>query len=224
MTSLLQLLKNNTLEEELKKTESTNLLVGGDGFERDNINPLIKTLGIQNEPLSNDNNGDLDYNVLFVSCYTTSTTKKAMQNNASHTAPLCDKKGLAQSYLYGKNFGERFTELSFQIPQTKCKKIVNIYCTAMPDTMLTAKMIHLGIQESKKWKIGNNTIRRIAYLTKPNPKEKRLKNVKQFEITVEQSNSYAKKLNEIFKGGSIAESFGKNFRDDSNNQIYIILN
>ena len=113
MTSLLQLLKNDGLEKELKKTESTNLLVGGDSFERDNINPLIKTLGIQNEPLSNDNNGDLDYNVLFVSCYTTSTTKKAMQNNASHTAPLCDKKGLAQAYLYGKNFGERFTELRF---------------------------------------------------------------------------------------------------------------
>ena len=108
----------------------------------------------------------------------------------------------------------------------------------MPDTMLTAKMIHLGIQESKKWKIGNNTIRRIAYLTKPNPEEvtkvkgTRLKNAKQFEITVEQSNSYAKKLNEIFKGGSIAESFGKNFckpvpepssepsPDDSNNKIY----
>ena len=227
MPSLLQLLHENRLPEELNKNSKNSLLSGGDRFNHKNKEELIKSLELENQ--TNEGAATTDdyvYDVLFVSACKSSTTKKTTQNNSLFTAPLFDHDSLKDAYFYGKNFVKLSEKIQTpdKYADTKPKK-VTIYCTAMPNTMLTAKMIHLGIEASKKWENANNTIKRIAYLTKPKPSESKInKKLKlkdyQYKIGVEKSNSYAIKLNEIFKGGYIDESFESNFIKRNMDPIY----
>ena len=227
MPSLLQLLHENRLSEELNNTSNQSLLTGGDKFNHKNKEKLIKSLKLENQ--NNEGTATTDdfvYDVLFVSACKSSTTKKTTQQNSLFTAPLFDHDSLKDAYFYGKNFVKLSEKIQtpHKYADTKPKK-VTIYCTAMPNTMLTAKMIHLGIEASNEWENANNTIKRIAYLTKPKPSESEInKKLKlkdyQYKIGVEKSNSYAIKLNEIFKGGYIDESFDSNFIKRNMDPIY----